>query len=102
MPLNRSHTTCKLAVEITVGPLAMVSSGKPSGEWRTVIGCSKKLENQIEAAAVSPGKAKVFVGILRLSPGTESVTELTSCAYAARIRCTAAVRLPFTHCPSTE
>jgi len=35
---------------------------------------------------VSSGKANVLVGILRLSPGTESVTELTSGAKAARIK----------------
>src|SRR6266852_7318818 len=102
MPLNKSQTACKLAVETIVGPLAMPSSGKPSEECRTVIGCSKKLENHWEAATVSPGKANVFVGILRLSPGTERVTELMSGAKPARIKCTAAVRLPFTHWPSAE
>ena len=53
----------------------MVSSGKPSGEWRTVMGCSKKWENHLDADAVSPGKANVVVGILRRSPGTESVKD---------------------------
>src|SRR5258708_10998991 len=79
----------------------MVASGKPCGEWRTVMGCSKKLENHLDADAVSPGKANVVVGILRWSPGTESVTDLRSGAKAARIKWIAAVRLPFTQWPST-
>src|SRR5256886_10984273 len=32
MPSNNSLTACKVAVETMVGPLAMLSSGKPSGE----------------------------------------------------------------------
>src|SRR6266566_2821906 len=102
MPSNNSQTACKVAVETIVGPLAMSSSGKPSGEWRTVTGCSKKLENHWEADAVSPGKANVLVGIFRRSPGTESVTELTSGAKAARIKWMAVLRLPLTHWPSAE
>ena len=67
-----------------------------------VIGCPKKLENHLEAEAVSPGNANVFVGILRLSPGTEKTTELKSGVNAARIKWMAALRLPLTHCPSAE
>ena len=37
MPGNHSQTVCSVAVEMTVGPLAMGSSGKPSGELRTII-----------------------------------------------------------------
>src|SRR6267378_1004789 len=66
------------------------------------MGCSKKPENQLDAAVVSLGKANVLVGILRLSPGTESVTELMSGANAERIKCMTAVRLPFTHWRAAE
>src|SRR5579864_5678284 len=90
------------AVEMMVGPLATLSSGNPSGEYRTVMGCSKYALNHCAASGEPPGKPKVFVEMPPRSVGTESVTELRSGAYAARIRCTAAVRLPLTHCPSPE
>jgi len=45
---------------------------------------------------VSSGKANVLVGILRLSPGTESVTELTSRRESRADQVMAALRLPLT------
>ena len=41
-----------------VGPLAMVSSGKPPGEYRTMISCSKKTLNHSAASSYSVGEGE--------------------------------------------